>query len=439
MSTLKRKAAADAEANAKKAKQGNIMSFFGGPKAGTPGKSGTAAPVPVFEPAVKFDKNKWAATLDPEQRKLLQLEIDTLHESWLALLRDELVSKEFLDLKRFLARELGAGKTVFPPMEDVYSWSRHTPFSTVKVVILGQDPYHNHNQAHGLAFSVRPPTPAPPSLKNMYKALQNDFPSFTPPPNRGGLLTPWAERGVLMLNTCLTVRIHEANSHANRGWERFTQRVIDLVAARRARGVVFMAWGTPAGKRVLKVDGGRHLVLKSVHPSPLSASRGFFTCGHFREANEWLAGRYGEEGRVDWALGGGGASILGKGKRGEDEEEKLLLQQEQQEKAAKQKTTVKKSFDEEEGFDEEGEEAEREAALEEMMVAAAEAAEKKQQAEERKKGEIAIKQDEGSETNKKNTQAEKEKEGEAAEEKTAAGTSEVADGEENVEPESREA
>ncbi len=141
----------------------------------------------------------------------------------------------------------------------------------------------------------------------MYTALKNDYPLFTPPPNRAGLLTPWAERGVLMLNTCLTVRAHEANSHSNRGWERFTQKVIDLVAARRTLGVVFMAWGTPAGKRVLKVDGGRHLVLKSVHPSPLSAARGFFNCGHFRKANEWLGERYGEQGRVDWALVEGGS------------------------------------------------------------------------------------------------------------------------------------
>lgn len=137
----------------------------------------------------------------------------------------------------------------------------------------------------------------------MYTCLKNDFPSFVPPPNRGGLLTPWADRGVLLLNTCLTVRAHEANSHANRGWERFTQKVIDLVAARRTHGAVFMAWGIPAGKRVVKVDTQKHLVLKSVHPSPLSASRGFFDCGHFRKANEWLATRYGDEGEIDWSLG----------------------------------------------------------------------------------------------------------------------------------------
>lgn len=139
----------------------------------------------------------------------------------------------------------------------------------------------------------------------MYTCLKNDYPGFTPPANRGGLLTPWAERGVLLLNTCLTVRAHEANSHANRGWEKFTQRVIDLVAARRQRGVVFMAWGTPAGKRVARVDGAKHLVLKSVHPSPLSAARGFFTCRHFRAANEWLVKRYGPEGEIDWSLSPG--------------------------------------------------------------------------------------------------------------------------------------
>jgi uracil-DNA glycosylase len=199
--------------------------------------------------------------------------------------------------------------------------------NTVKVVILGQDPYHNVNQAHGLAFSVRPPTPAPPSLRNMYICLKNDYPSFAPPANKGGLLTPWADRGVLLLNTCLTVRAHEANSHANRGWERFTQKVIDLVAAKRTRGVVFMAWGTPAGKRVLKVDAKRHLVLKSVHPSPLSAARGFFDCGHFRKANEWLVGRYGEAGEVDWALVEGTSTLQKRTTEGDEAEEEVLAGQ----------------------------------------------------------------------------------------------------------------
>ncbi|KAG6032225.1 hypothetical protein E4U40_006472 [Claviceps sp. LM458 group G5] len=276
---------------------GSIASFFGAvPK---PASAGNTAP---GSPAVKFDKKKWEGGLTAEQKKLLQLEIDTLDESWLAHLKDEIKSKDFLDLKRFLEKETSAGKKWFPPKEDVYSWSRHTPFHNVKVVIVGQDPYHNDNQAHGLAFSVRPPTPAPPSLKNMYIALKKDYPAFESPPNRGGLLTPWADRGVLMLNTCLTVRAHEANSHANRGWERFTQKVIDIVAQKRTQGVVFIAWGTPAGKRVQKIDRQKHLILQSVHPSPLSASRGFFDCGHFKAANAWLIKRYGQDGEIDWAL-----------------------------------------------------------------------------------------------------------------------------------------
>jgi uracil-DNA glycosylase len=181
--------------------------------------------------------------------------------------------------------------------------SRHTPLNTVKAVILGQDPYHNLNQAHGLCFSVRAPTPAPPSLENIYKCLAIDYPSFTPPPNRQGLLTPWADRGVLLLNTCLTVRAHQANSHANQGWEKFTQKVIDLVAAKRKMGVVFLAWGAPAGKRVKDVNKSKHLVLTSAHPSPLSAHRGFFECGHFKKTNEWLVETYGKEGAIDWDLG----------------------------------------------------------------------------------------------------------------------------------------
>ena len=145
----------------------------------------------------------------------------------------------------------------------------------MKVVVVGQDPYHNVNQAHGLAFSVLPPTPAPQSLANIYAGIKKNYPSFQAPPNRGGLLTPWAERGVLMLNTCLTVRAHTPYSHSNKGWERLTQKVIDLVAKVHTRGVVFLAWGSPAGKRVTGIDRQRHCVLQSVHPSPLSAHRGF--------------------------------------------------------------------------------------------------------------------------------------------------------------------
>lgn len=172
----------------------------------------------------------------------------------------------------------------------------------MKVVILGQDPYHNNNQAHGMCFSVRPPNPAPPSLLNMYKALQIDYPDFKPPPNRGGLLTPWADQGVLLLNTVLTVRAHNANSHKGKGWEKFTAKVIEIVNRTRSRGVVFLAWGAPARSNVAQVNKQKHNVLYSVHPSPLSASRGFFECGHFKKTNEWLKERYGDEGQIDWNL-----------------------------------------------------------------------------------------------------------------------------------------
>ncbi|RFU33761.1 hypothetical protein B7463_g2566, partial [Scytalidium lignicola] len=314
--SLKRKADdGNALATKKTKADGNIAAFFSAPKAAqvtttktTVTKDGVETTVSTVTEAVvapappKFDKEKWVAKLTPEQKELLQLEIDTLDESWLAVLKEDLVGKEFLELKKFIKREIDSGKKIFPPLPEVYSWSRHTPLNNVRAVIIGQDPYHNHNQAHGLCFSVRAPTPAPPSLKNIYIALKNDYPDFKPPASNGGLLTPWADQGVLMLNTCLTVRAHEANSHSNRGWEKFTQRVIDIVAARRTRGVVFLAWGAPAGRRVVKVDKKRHLVLQSVHPSPLSASRGWFNCGHFKKTNEWLAQRYGEEGVIDWNL-----------------------------------------------------------------------------------------------------------------------------------------
>ncbi|KAF1808922.1 uracil-DNA glycosylase [Eremomyces bilateralis CBS 781.70] len=301
--SLKRKAAGAVEEAAKKSKpSGTITSFFKRNAAPSTTTNGTAKVAAAEGPAPKFDKTAWVAKLTDEQKELLALEIATLHESWLAHLKDEVTSKEFLELKKFLKNEVQSGKQVFPPSSDVYSWSRHTPLNTVKAVILGQDPYHNVNQAHGLCFSVRPPTPAPPSLKNIYKALAIDYPDFVPPPNRGGLLTPWADRGVLLLNTCLTVRAHDANSHAGRGWERFTQKVIDTVVKVRTRGVVFLAWGNPAQKRCAGISGSKHLVLKSVHPSPLSASRGFFECGHFKKTNEWLRERYGEDGEINWNL-----------------------------------------------------------------------------------------------------------------------------------------
>ncbi|MCJ1347320.1 uracil DNA glycosylase, partial [Peltigera leucophlebia] len=325
--SLKRKATELASAAKKSKADKSITSFFSAPSTSASkrslsdsdalialaeGDSAVAAvpksQAPPLETATsaalpKFDKEKWVAKLTPEQKELLSLEIETLHESWLAQLKDEVVTKEFLDLKRFLKTEKEAGQKTSPsPSPSPSHRSQHTPLNTVKVVILGQDPYHNDRQAHGLCFSVRPPTPAPQSLANIYKALANDYPTFKPPPKRGGLLTPWADRGVLLLNTCLTVRAHLANSHSKKGWEKFTQKVIDVVNKKRTRGVVFLAWGSPAQGRMKGVNKERHCVLNSVHPSPLSAHKGFFDCGHFKKANEWLKQRYGPGGEIDWDL-----------------------------------------------------------------------------------------------------------------------------------------
>ncbi|CAN6616191.1 uracil-DNA glycosylase [Trichomonascus vanleenenianus] len=249
-----------------------------------------------------FDKDKWVASLTPEQKKLLDLEIRTIDESWLAVLHAELTKPYFLNLKKFLKDETAKGKTIFPPEKDVYSWSRLTPLGKVRVVILGQDPYHNYNQAHGLAFSVNPPTPPPPSLRNIYKGVQRCYASFKIP--KSGSLIPWAERGVLMLNACLTVEAHKANSHANKGWETFTEKVLDAAIKARTDGLCFMLWGSPAAKRMDKIKPNKsvHCILTSVHPSPLSASRGFFDGMHFSKANEWLLERYGPSGVINWAL-----------------------------------------------------------------------------------------------------------------------------------------
>ncbi|ANB11948.1 Ung1p [Sugiyamaella lignohabitans] len=230
-----------------------------------------------------------------------RLEITTLDESWLAVLHKELSKPYFLNLKKFIKTEINNGKRIFPPLQDIYSWSRHTPLDSVRVVILGQDPYHGPNQAHGLAFSVNPPTPPPPSLRNIYKGIAIDYPDFVVP--KSGLLTPWANRGVLLLNTCLTVQAANANSHAGKGWETFTEEVLKAAVKARPSGICFLAWGNPAYARMQKIrPSSEHLVLRSVHPSPLSASRGFFECNHFRKANEWLFEKYGPAGVVDWAL-----------------------------------------------------------------------------------------------------------------------------------------
>ncbi|KAJ7915503.1 uracil-DNA glycosylase-like protein [Mycena leptocephala] len=222
--------------------------------------------------------------------------------SWFTALQNEFDKPYFAKLKKFLAAERQA-HTVYPSIDNIYSWSRLTPLDNVRVVILGQDPYHDVGQAHGLSFSVLPPTKPPGSLKNIYKQLKTEYPDFVPPAS--GDLTPLASAGVLFLNTSLTVRAHAAASHAGKGWEELTGAALRCVAARpAAQGVVFMAWGLPAQKALARVgvDEAAHLVLRSAHPSPLSAYRGFLGNGHFRAANEWLEARHGKEGCIDWGV-----------------------------------------------------------------------------------------------------------------------------------------
>ncbi|KAJ2081161.1 uracil DNA glycosylase [Coemansia sp. RSA 988] len=233
--------------------------------------------------------------LDPTEYRL---ELVTIDPSWLTRLAPELNKPYFRELKRFLKQQEMAGKQVYPAARDVYSWSRFSPLPQVKVVILGQDPYHGPNQAHGLAFSVRPQVPIPPSLLNMYKALEQDYPEEFKRPKHG-YLRGWAEQGVLMLNAALTVEKSNANSHAGKGWELLTDRVIELINGER-ENVVFMLWGAYAQKKGKSVDKNKHLVLKSVHPSPLSAHRGFFDAGHFRKANVYLE-EHGEQ-PIDWSF-----------------------------------------------------------------------------------------------------------------------------------------
>ena len=223
-----------------------------------------------------------------------------LHESWRIALADQFAAPHMAGLKSFLESEKAAGKRIFPKGSEYFRALDLTPLDQVKVVILGQDPYHGEGQAHGLCFSVRPGVPTPPSLANIYKEMEADLGI---PRARHGFLEHWAEQGVLLLNAVLTVRMAEAASHQGRGWERFTDAVIRLVNA-KPEPVVFLLWGAHAQKKAAFVDsidkGGRHLVLKAPHPSPLSAHSGFFGCGHFSKANEFLKAH----GRrpIDWTL-----------------------------------------------------------------------------------------------------------------------------------------
>ena len=207
-----------------------------------------------------------------------------LEASWLSLLRDEFDKHYMHQLRVFLREEKQNGRQVFPPGSDMFNALNSTPFDDVKVVILGQDPYHGEGQAHGLCFSVKPGVPVPPSLRNIYRELETDV-GFDPPGH--GFLQAWAQQGVLLLNSVLTVRANQAGSHQGKGWESFTDRIVALLSQNK-EALVFLLWGSYAQKKGAMVDRNRHLVLQSVHPSPLSASRGFFGNGHFSQANNYL-------------------------------------------------------------------------------------------------------------------------------------------------------
>ncbi len=206
-------------------------------------------------------------------------------KSWSDLLAEEKQQPYFQKLLQRVQAERDSGKRIYPPAADVFNAFRLTPLAGLKVVILGQDPYHGPGQAHGLCFSVPKGVKLPPSLRNIYKAIQHDDPDYRPPEH--GDLTHWAEQGVLLLNTVLTVEEGKAHSHASWGWEIFTDTVIGKINE-HCEGVVFLLWGAHAQKKGALINRQRHHVLTAVHPSPLSAHRGFLTCGHFRRTNELL-------------------------------------------------------------------------------------------------------------------------------------------------------
>lgn len=219
-----------------------------------------------------------------------------IENDWLPAVNAEFHKPYYRELYRFVREEYSRG-AVFPPADDIFNALHFTPLSEVKVLILGQDPYHNYHQAHGLSFSVLPDqTEIPPSLQNIYKELQTDLGCRIP---NNGYLKKWADQGVLLLNTVLTVRAHQANSHQGKGWEQFTDAIIRAVNE-QDRPIVYMLWGKPAQGKIPMLDNPRHLILTAPHPSPLSAYRGFFGCKHFSRANEFLQSNGVEP--IDWQI-----------------------------------------------------------------------------------------------------------------------------------------
>ncbi len=218
-----------------------------------------------------------------------------IDNDWLDAISGEFRKPYYKELFRFVKEEYGR-YVIYPNADDIFNAFHFTPLSKVKVVILGQDPYHNVGQAHGLCFSVKPDVEIPPSLVNIYKELEADLGCKVP---NNGYLKKWADQGVLMLNTVLTVRAHQAASHQGKGWEQFTDAVIEAVNA-QDRPIVYMLWGKPAQSKIPMLTNSKHLILKAPHPSPLSAYRGFFGCKHFSQANEFLE-KNGLE-PIDWQI-----------------------------------------------------------------------------------------------------------------------------------------
>ncbi|WP_027702438.1 uracil-DNA glycosylase [Metaclostridioides mangenotii] len=214
---------------------------------------------------------------------------------WDELLAGEFEKDYYKNLRQFLIQEYST-RQIFPDMFDIFEALKHTSYKGTKVLILGQDPYHGDNQAHGLSFSVQPSVKTPPSLLNMYKELKDDLGCYIP---NNGYLVPWTDQGVLLLNTALTVRAHEANSHKDKGWEIFTDKIISILSERKDP-VIFVLWGGNARSKLKLIDKSKHYILEGPHPSPLSAYRGFFGCKHFSKINNILA-ELGKE-PINWQI-----------------------------------------------------------------------------------------------------------------------------------------
>ena len=220
-----------------------------------------------------------------------------LHPSWLEVLKDEFSKPYFKELKDFLINEKQSGQIIYPPGSQIFAALDKTPFDKVRVIILGQDPYHGVGQAHGLCFSVNKGIPVPPSLKNIYKELQTDLDIQ---PSAYGDLSSWADSGVLLLNAVLTVRANQPASHQNKGWEIFTDTIISILSLKKSK-LVFILWGSFARSKRNLIDAQKHLILEAAHPSPFSAHNGFFGCKHFSKTNSYLK----ENGlpEINWELG----------------------------------------------------------------------------------------------------------------------------------------